>query len=395
MREKVPIHATVTAKLRRMIRSGRVGVGQALPTEFELCAMFECSRGTVRRALDTLVNEGLVRRKQGSGHYVARDSHTKREALLGLIIPNVLNAEILRLTQLFTLESSGRGYRVVLCVTSGEVDVEREFLQEVRRLRVSGVLKFPTLPHEPGFEQEVQTQLRALNLPHVIINDYWTDVRRHNHVCVDESVAIDMAVDHLIGLGHERIGWADGFYTPRERGLACLRHAMARHKLSVPDEYVLLNPPYDAPPVTELWGDGMEGPTAIITPYDGIAVRLIEALPHIGLHVPDDISIVNLNGPPLYTNSVQELTTAVPPNEEIVARALQILLSGSDEAVCHFMLPPTFHIGRTTGPVKGTEAVIDRCAMQDSTKPASRTRLRGQQVVKALHPKDSKTSVNT
>ncbi len=355
MREKTPIHATVTAKIRRMIRSGRVRVGQALPTEYELCAMFECSRGTVRRALDTLVNEGLVRRKQGSGHYVARDGHTNREALLGLIIPNVLNAEILRLTQLFTLESSSRGYRVVLCVTSGEMDVEREFLHELRRLRVSGVLKFPTLPHEPGFEQEVHAQLRAMNLPNVLINDYWTDARRHNHVCVDESVAIDMAVDHLVGLGHERIGWADGLYTPRERGLACLRQSMARHRLTVPDEYVLLNPPYEEPPVTELWGEGMEGPTAIITPYDGIAVRLIEALPHVGLTVPDDVSIVNLNGPPLYSNSALDLTTAVPPNEEIVERALQTLLNFGEDAVCHYMLPPVFHVGRTTAPPRGLE----------------------------------------
>jgi GntR family transcriptional regulator len=54
------------------IQSGSWRAGDALPPEIELCAHFGVSRGTVRRAIDDLVAQGAVERRQGSGSYVAR-----------------------------------------------------------------------------------------------------------------------------------------------------------------------------------------------------------------------------------------------------------------------------------------------------------------------------------
>jgi len=58
-------------RLRQQILAGTFVAGARLPTEFELCTMFGASRITVRRSLQILEEELLIRRRQGSGTYVS------------------------------------------------------------------------------------------------------------------------------------------------------------------------------------------------------------------------------------------------------------------------------------------------------------------------------------
>lgn len=57
-------------ELRRDIQSGRWKVGQRIPSEPELAHIFGVSRGTVRNAIEQLVNDGLLRKEQGRGTFV-------------------------------------------------------------------------------------------------------------------------------------------------------------------------------------------------------------------------------------------------------------------------------------------------------------------------------------
>ena len=60
-----PLHAQLTDELRRRIAAGELTVGDPLPSESALMAEFGSSRGTVRQALATLRNEGLIGGGQG------------------------------------------------------------------------------------------------------------------------------------------------------------------------------------------------------------------------------------------------------------------------------------------------------------------------------------------
>jgi DNA-binding GntR family transcriptional regulator len=55
-----------------MIYDGKWPRGSKIPSENELAAMLGTSRGTIQKALDTLVGEGLLRQVKGSGTYVTR-----------------------------------------------------------------------------------------------------------------------------------------------------------------------------------------------------------------------------------------------------------------------------------------------------------------------------------
>lgn len=66
-----PLYLQLAENLRAMIVGGAVRVGEALPSERELSAMTQISRVTVRKAIDTLLREGMLSRRPGSGTYVS------------------------------------------------------------------------------------------------------------------------------------------------------------------------------------------------------------------------------------------------------------------------------------------------------------------------------------
>jgi GntR family transcriptional regulator len=67
----MPLFRAVKRALLQAIESGQVAPGEALPSEAELATSFRVSIGTVRRAVDDLVAEHILIRRQGRGTFVA------------------------------------------------------------------------------------------------------------------------------------------------------------------------------------------------------------------------------------------------------------------------------------------------------------------------------------
>ena len=66
-----PLYMQVARKLIKDVREGLYQVDQALPSERVLSEQLDVSRVTARKAIDQLVEQGLVVRKRGSGNYIA------------------------------------------------------------------------------------------------------------------------------------------------------------------------------------------------------------------------------------------------------------------------------------------------------------------------------------
>ena len=71
LRDTTPLYMQVARKLMQDLRAGRYQADQALPAERVLSEQLDISRVTARKAIDQLVEQGLVVRKRGSGNYVA------------------------------------------------------------------------------------------------------------------------------------------------------------------------------------------------------------------------------------------------------------------------------------------------------------------------------------
>lgn len=66
----IPLYQQLASVLRQQIDAGQLMPGAALPPESSLTRKYRVSRITARQALDLLVEEGLIVRKQGKGTYV-------------------------------------------------------------------------------------------------------------------------------------------------------------------------------------------------------------------------------------------------------------------------------------------------------------------------------------
>ena len=66
-----PVYIQIHNQLRENIENGHWKVGQKIPAERELAAEFGVSRMTLRQAIQTLVDEGVLERRVGSGTFVA------------------------------------------------------------------------------------------------------------------------------------------------------------------------------------------------------------------------------------------------------------------------------------------------------------------------------------
>jgi DNA-binding GntR family transcriptional regulator len=80
----IPLYFQVTAQLEAAIDSGDLSPGDRLPNEIDLAGSLGLSRPTMRRALEELVDKGLLVRKRGYGTEVANTRVHRRVELTSL-----------------------------------------------------------------------------------------------------------------------------------------------------------------------------------------------------------------------------------------------------------------------------------------------------------------------
>lgn len=81
MSSKLPVYIQIHDQIKKDIENGVWHVGDRLPSERELSELFNVSRMTLRQAIQTLADEGILERKIGSGTYVANKK--VQETMLG------------------------------------------------------------------------------------------------------------------------------------------------------------------------------------------------------------------------------------------------------------------------------------------------------------------------
>ncbi len=80
MADKLPVYLQIHDSIKEKIESHYWEIGDRLPSERELSEQFGVSRMTLRQAIQTLADEGILERKVGSGTYVARQKVQEKMA---------------------------------------------------------------------------------------------------------------------------------------------------------------------------------------------------------------------------------------------------------------------------------------------------------------------------
>lgn len=330
--EAMPIehrYREVADDLRERVRNQTYAPGQRLPSERDLTLEFAVQRGTLRRALELLEEEGLILRDAQRGTFV-RGLHRIDRGRIALCIgrasdsdaPNLIVRGMAHALRHFpNVEVLRREHPL----TPGRIESVTPTPEDAVREGLSGVALYPL----PSGETE---RIRALTkrVP-VVLLDVRLPGLEIDFVGFDDYSGGRTIASHLLAQGHRRIAFfgstASETSSLRFHGVA---DTLAEHGLKLMWPFTVTGGGLAHWPkhlVRALFTDGLtELPTAIVCTNDQIAVRTMNLLHSIGLQVPRDISITGFgNSQPEYLDALG-LTTMEQPYEAIGETAGTLLV---------------------------------------------------------------------
>ncbi len=283
---------------------------------------------------------------------VARSLRTRKAEAIGLVIPDAGNpgfAEIFRGVQAVTSEV---GWHVIVVEgrPPGRADLgwERLLLEG----RVDGVLVLVASIHDA-----VVRRVAHSGAPVVLVNRRCDGVV--GSVVMNDERGAEVAVDHLVAIGHRRIGHIAGppnIDTGRRR-LAGFRAAMRKHGLRVRDSWIALTDYTEAggaEAARQLLAKAQtDFPTALYVASFLSGIGAIQVFRQAGLSIPGDLSIIVSDELALAAHTDPPLTTVLMPVTRMGEVAARMLLGAiARRPVADVVLPdePRLVVRRSTAP---------------------------------------------
>ena len=328
------------------LRQVAARAGVSLSTAWRVVNGVKQVRPETRERVERAVRELLY--VQGS---------TNPEAgMIGLLVPELENPIFPALAQALETRAADAGLSSILCNTEGSSERETDYVHRLLDRRVAGMIfiscemtnlrgdhsHYGRLAEEGARLVFVNGALSSLNVP---------------SVGVDERVAGEMATQHLLDLGHDRIGFVAGreHYLPtrlkatgrvaalHEAGKAAAPELVAYGEFSVTGGRAGLS----------VLVEREEPPTGVICSSDVIAIGVLMEAQARGLRVPEDLSIVGFDGIAATTWTQPSLTTVEQPIAEIAhtaIRSLQSLIDDPQARIPSSYFRPTLRAGDSTAP---------------------------------------------
>ena len=290
----------------------------------------------------------------------ARDLVRTRSDSVGVVVRGAANLFFAEVLKTVTREIDRRGYTTVMRQIGSSEDEIKEGAVLEREKKLRGLLFLGgRFDYTPG-------EVALLNVPFVCCSytNCFGSLREENFasVSIDDRAAACRAVEHLIGLGHRRI--AVVVPSRNDRSISELRYLgylAALEGAGLPADPALveetggsfeMEDAYTA--VERLLQRGTEF-TAVFTLSDTMAMAAIKALTDHGRRVPEDCSVVGIDGIPLSAYTIPTLTTLVQPAEEMGRSSVRILLDlveGTD-GPRHILAEPRLRQGASAAPAAG------------------------------------------
>lgn len=278
---------------------------------------------------------------------VAQALRRRSSTLVPLIVPDVTNPFYAELARATAVAAEERGYRMVLCTTENEVNSTAGYVTAMQAMYSPfGIVA-------PSTRVDLEALQKFGSTSKIVVLDRVEDDPSVPTVTVDGRQGIELALDHLVGLGHRSVGYAPGIvgtYTAQDRHRAYTDLA-AEHDVR-PSILGAEADPDHGRSVVDHWLTARDRPTAIIASNDVIAFSIIAELGARGYRVPTDVSVIGFDGLELGAHIHPRLTSIRQPVADLGRLAVELgegLLR--DEPVRHEVLPTSLLIrSSTTGP---------------------------------------------
>jgi DNA-binding LacI/PurR family transcriptional regulator len=320
---------------------------EVVPTLATVAAEAGVSRQTVSNALNSpelLRPETLDRVREAverlgySPNRAARNLRTRTSHLVGLrvepAVENSANALMDRFLHSLVESTKDAGYHVLLFTgrdtgidaSSDNAEPDGPLDGYDQLLRSAAVDAFVVTDTYRGHPQAAWLGRRGV--PFVAFGRPWNDPgAKHPWVDVDGRAGIELAVDHLVGLGHERIawvGWQKGSFIGEDRRTgwteAMQRHGLPTTRLSARGDDTMDFGHRAAQALLD-----SERPTAFTCASDTVAMGVLRALYDRELRPGRDVGVVGFDDSLAAQVSTPGLTSVRQPLEQVAVEIVGYL----------------------------------------------------------------------
>lgn len=265
-------------------------------------------------------------------NWFARSLNFNKTDTLALLIPSIMNPAYVEIAEGVESVANQKGYTVLLCITEGEVEKERRYIQTLIDRRVDGVILVSSLLNNDDLNRLKQQGVAVVLVGENNGNSPEPMVR------IDCCSASYQAVCHLINCGHREIALVYG-RTPvmenknkiegyikalREAGIPVRENFLIEEENTIEGGYVATR---------KLLGL-KKRPRAIFATSDLLAFGVIDALRDEELHIPEEVAVMGFDNIRISNLMVPKLSTVAKPLHKMGLSGARLLLdvieSGED-----------------------------------------------------------------
>jgi len=255
---------------------------------------------------------------------VAQSLLTQQTQTIGMVITTAADPFIAQIVDGAEQVAQAAGYSVFLSSSHNNPEQEMNVVETFQRRRVDAIIVTSS-----RVGSVYSSRLDQIQIPIVLINNQEEGDFLHS-VAVNDMRAAQLAVEHLISLGHRRIGYIGATNRPNSN-----RRRLDGYRAALDQAGITFDPELIFSPVAE--SDIERGQvilkllkftraTAVFCYNDNTAIGLLLACRAEGISVPQELSIVGFDDiePALYVTP--PLTTVHQPRFELGQRAMSMVL---------------------------------------------------------------------
>ena len=248
-------------------------------------------------------------------------------------------------------EVERRGHYLLFCYVH-----QTNYREIYEQKRVEGfILLSPAALHH-----SIILELKSANIPFICTAKV-IDEPNIPHIDINNIKGAEIAIEHLLGLGHRKIAFAGKpALTSNHDRLLGYKQTLQKYDVHVNEKYIQtveessIETGYNM--MINLL-DLRDPPTAVFLTCDVMAFGAIKAIHERGLKAPEDISIIGFDDIPLSRNMSPSLTTVRQPAVEkgsiAAGKLIDFLINGKDLET--MILDVELIVRDSTGPVKKCE----------------------------------------
>jgi LacI family transcriptional regulator, kdg operon repressor len=257
-------------------------------------------------------------------NYVAKSLKQKQTSTIGVIVANILHAFSTRVIRAVEDVCRASQFHAIVCNADDHPEKEKEYIEMLRAKQVDGLIVFPT-----GENIDLYQNMVKERYPIVFVDRMVKDVSI-DAILLDNEMAIELAVDHLIEKGYKRIGIMTTSLkkniTPRIERVHGYKKALLKHGLPVNKQYWAGVEIDQMQKRLQDMFDRQEPPEAIIAGNDLTLIEILRFAKNTKRQIPNQIAFVGMDEVSFSEVYTPSLTTIAQPAFEMGTKAAKLLL---------------------------------------------------------------------